>query len=52
MTGYAAYPGYAFGSRETDNSILYDDSKFEFVSGSYFTIHFMHANRPQTILRE
>ena len=51
MTGYAAYPGYAFGSRETDNSILYDDSKFEFVSGSYFTIHFMHANRPQTILR-
>ena len=51
MTGFAAYPGYAFGSRETDNSILYDDSKFEFVSGSYFTIHFMHANRPQTILR-
>jgi hypothetical protein len=51
MTGYAAYPGYAFGARETDNSILYDDSQFEFVSGSYFTIHFMHANRPQTILR-
>ena len=51
MTGFAAYPGYAFGSRETDNSILYDDSRFEFVSGSYFTIHFMHANRPQTILR-
>jgi hypothetical protein len=51
MTGFAAYPGYAFGSRETDNSILYDDSKFEFVSGSYFTIHFMHGNRPQTILR-
>ena len=51
MTGYAAYPGYAFGSRETDNSILYDDSRFDFVSGSYFTIHFMHANRPQTILR-
>ncbi len=51
MTGYAAYPGYAFGSRETDNSILYDDSRFEFVSGSSFTIHFMHANRPQTILR-
>jgi hypothetical protein len=51
MTGFAAYPGYAFGARETDNSILYDDSRFEFVSGSYFTIHFMHANRPQTILR-
>ncbi len=51
QTGFAAYPGYAFGSRETDNSILYDDSRFEFVSGSYFTIHFMHANRPQTILR-
>jgi endonuclease/exonuclease/phosphatase family metal-dependent hydrolase len=51
MTGYAAYPGYAFGANETDNSILYDDSRFEFVSGSFFTIHFMHANRPQTILR-
>jgi endonuclease/exonuclease/phosphatase family metal-dependent hydrolase len=51
MTGYAAYPGYAFGDRETDNSIIYDDSRFEFVSGSYFTIHFMHADRPQTILR-
>lgn len=51
MTGYAAYPGYAFGPRETDNSILYDDSRFEFVSGSSFTIHFMSANRPQTILR-
>ena len=51
MTGYAAYPGYAFGPGETDNSILYDDSRFEFVSGSSFTIHFMHANRPQTILR-
>jgi hypothetical protein len=51
MTGFAAYPGYAFGARETDNSILYDDTRFEFVSGSYFTIHFMHANRPQTILR-
>ncbi len=51
QTGFAAYPGYAFGSRDTDNSILYDDSRFEFVSGSYFTIHFMHANRPQTILR-
>ncbi len=51
QTGFAAYPGYAIGSRDTDNSILYDDSRFEFVSGSYFTIHFMHANRPQTILR-
>jgi len=51
MTGYAAYPGYAFGANETDNSIFYDDSRFEFVSGSSFTIHFMHADRPQTILR-
>ena len=51
MTGYAAYPGYAFGPMETDNTIFYDDSRFEFVSGSSFTIHFMHANRPQTILR-
>ncbi|MBF4762900.1 endonuclease/exonuclease/phosphatase family protein [Nocardioides islandensis] len=51
MTGYAAYPGYAFGPRETDNTIFYDDSRFEFVSGSSFTIHFMHADRPQTILR-
>jgi endonuclease/exonuclease/phosphatase family metal-dependent hydrolase len=51
LTGFAAYPGYAFGSNETDNSILYDTSKFDFVSGSSFTIHFMHADRPQTILR-
>jgi endonuclease/exonuclease/phosphatase family metal-dependent hydrolase len=51
MTGMAAYPGYQFGPNETDNSILYDTSRFEFVSGSHFTIHFMHADRPQTILR-
>jgi hypothetical protein len=51
MTGMAAFPGYQFGSRETDNSIFYDTSRFEFVSGSSFTIHFMHADRPQTILR-
>lgn len=51
LTGYAAYPGYAFGANETDNSILYNPAKFSFVSGSHFTIHFMHADRPQTILR-
>lgn len=51
MTGMAAFPGYQFGANETDNSILYDTSIFEFVSGSSFTIHFMHANRPQTILK-
>jgi hypothetical protein len=51
MTGYAAYPGHAFGPTETDNSILYDDSRFEFVSGSSFTIWFMHGYHPQTILR-
>ncbi|MEJ7831375.1 MAG: endonuclease/exonuclease/phosphatase family protein [Nocardioides sp.] len=50
-TGMAAFPGYQFGERETDNSILYDDSIFEFVSGDSFTIHFMRADRPQTILR-
>lgn len=51
MTGMAAYPGYDFGERETDNSILYDDSVFEFVSGDSFTIRFMNADRPQPILR-
>ena len=50
-TGFAAYPGYAFGSKETDNSILYNTAKFEFVEGSSFPITFMHAVRPQTVLK-
>lgn len=50
-TGYEAYPGYQFGRRDTDNSILYDPKKFEFVSGTSFRITFMNANRPQTVLR-
>ena len=51
LTGFAAYPGYAFGPRETDNSILYDPQKFEFVDGSSFTITFENSRRPQTILK-
>ena len=50
-TGMAAYPGLAWGSAETDNSILYDDEQFAFVSGSKFTIPFMGRPRPQPILR-
>lgn len=50
-TGMAAWPGLAWGSVETDNSILYDDSRFAFVSGSSFSITFMGRSRPQAILR-
>ncbi|MFC5494890.1 endonuclease/exonuclease/phosphatase family protein [Nocardioides caricicola] len=50
-TGMAAYPGTAWGSAETDNSILYDDARFQFVSGSKFTITFMGRPRPQPILQ-
>ncbi|MEP9383881.1 endonuclease/exonuclease/phosphatase family protein [Nocardioides cheoyonin] len=50
-TGFKAYPGYAFGSKNTDNSILYDPDKFEFVSGTSFTITFMNGRRPQTVLK-
>lgn len=50
-TGMGAYPGQAWGSVETDNSILYDDSKFEFVSGDRFYITFMGRSRPQPILK-
>lgn len=49
--GFAAYPGTAWGSAETDNSILYDPDRFEFVSGSHFTITFMGRARPQPILK-
>jgi hypothetical protein len=50
-TGFAAYPGLAWGSAETDNSILYDDGLFEYVSGSSFTIPFMGLPRPQPFLK-
>ncbi|GAA4113361.1 hypothetical protein GCM10022215_10550 [Nocardioides fonticola] len=51
LTGFAAYPGFAFGSKETDNSILYDTSRFEFVSGTSFPVVFESRARPQTVLR-
>ena len=50
-TGLTAWPGLQWGTAETDNSILYDASRFEFVSGSSFTIPFMGRPRPQPILR-
>ncbi|GAA1478613.1 hypothetical protein GCM10009623_30590 [Nocardioides aestuarii] len=50
-TGMAAYPGNAWGSTETDNSILWDPGVFEMVSGSQFTITFMGHPHPQPILR-
>lgn len=49
--GMEAFPGHAFGSRDTDNSILWDPQVFEKVSGGSFTIKFMNARRPQTVLR-
>lgn len=50
-TGMAAYPGRRWGSKETDNSILYDAHRFKFVSGRKFVIPFMGRPRPQPILR-
>ena len=50
-TGMAAYPGFAWGTLETDNSILYNPSLYEFVSGSKYTITFVGRPRPQPILR-
>ncbi len=50
-TGMAAYPGLAWGSAETDNSVLWDPGVFELVSGSQFTITFMGRARPQPIVR-
>lgn len=50
-TGMAAYPGYSWGQMETDNSILYDDSVFELVETSQFTITFMSRPRPQPIIK-
>ncbi len=49
--GMEAFPGHAFGSRDTDNSILWDPGMFEKVSGGSFQIKFMNAHRPQTVLR-
>ncbi|GAB2444577.1 hypothetical protein GCM10027062_25660 [Nocardioides hungaricus] len=50
-TGLTAWPGTAWGSEETDNSILYDDARFDYVSGDSITIPFMGRPRPQPILR-
>jgi hypothetical protein len=50
-TGMTAWPGTAWGSAETDNSILYDPGVFEYVSGERFTLTFMGRPRPQPILR-
>ena len=47
----AAYPGFAWGTKETDNSILWDPGVFEMVSGSKFTITFVDRPRPQPIVR-
>lgn len=50
-TGMAAYPGFDWGVKETDNSILYDPSVFSLVSGESYTITFMSRPRPQPIVR-
>ncbi len=50
-TGMSAFPGNAWGSAETDNSILYDPNRFEYVDGDSFTIPFMGRPRPQPILK-
>jgi endonuclease/exonuclease/phosphatase family metal-dependent hydrolase len=51
QTGMAAYPGFAWGDKETDNSILWDDSQFELVDASQFIIPFMGRPRPQPIVK-
>lgn len=50
-TGLTAWPGTAWGAEETDNSILYDGGRFDFVSGDSITIPFMGRPRPQPVLR-
>ena len=50
-TGMAAYPGFAWGDKETDNSVFWDPGVFELVSGDQFTITFMGRPRPQPIVR-
>ncbi len=51
MTGMAAYPGFAWGAAETDNSILWDPAKFEMLSGESYTITFVGRPRPQPIVK-
>jgi Endonuclease/Exonuclease/phosphatase family len=50
-TGMAAYPGFAWGVVETDNSILWDPNVYELVTASKFTLTFMGRVRPQPIVR-
>jgi endonuclease/exonuclease/phosphatase family metal-dependent hydrolase len=50
-TGMAAWPGRRWGSKETDNSVLYNAHRFKLVNGSRFVIPFMGHPRPQPILR-
>ena len=50
-TGLTAWPGTAWGSAETDNSILYDDGRFDYVEGTSFTVTFMGRPRPSPILK-
>ncbi len=50
-TGMAAYPGFAWGELETDNTILWDPGMFELVSADQFTITFMGTPRPQPVVR-
>lgn len=49
MTGFVGYPGP--GAADPDNTVLWDPSRFELVSGSTFPIVFMNRTRPQTIVR-
>lgn len=51
ITGMAAYPGFGWGDKETDNSILYDAGVFEYVSGDVYHVTFVGRTRPQPILR-
>ena len=51
LTGMAAYPGFGWGEKETDNSILYDAGVYEFVSGDTYYVTFVNRTRPQPILR-
>ena len=50
-TGLTAWPGTAWGAAETDNSILYDDGRFDYVEGRSFTVTFMGRPRPSPILK-
>ncbi|MGN0062885.1 MAG: endonuclease/exonuclease/phosphatase family protein [Nocardioides sp.] len=50
-TGMKAYPGYAWGEKETDHSILYDPDVFELVSGEAFHVPLMGRTRPFPVIR-